>query len=401
MKNVFIVLSCVLIVGCASDNSGMADAEDRNIIDDGSGTVINLSDYFDIDFNSLDNYENQSIPNYIDEDNTPNGNQITNEGATLGRILFYDNTLSVNNTVSCASCHKQAFAFGDIDDVSIGANGVTARHSMRLINARFGDETNFFWDERANSLEQQTTMPIRDHAEMGFSGENDDPNFNDLISRLETVDYYPELFNRAFGSETINETRIQNALSQFIRSIQSFDSRYDDNRILVNNDNQPFPNFTNQENLGKQLFTQQPNFNNQGVRIDGGFGCAGCHGGSEFSIAENRGNNGVIGVFGSNDIDLTITRSPTLRDIVGPNGQSNGAFFHDASANSLEEVLLHYNTIATNNPDLDNRLRQGNNPQQLEMTTEEMEAIIAFLETLTGEDVYTNEKWSDPFIGVE
>ena len=399
MKNAFKVLSCVIVMGCASNNSDSVNSDNGNIIDDGSGIIIDLSDYFNIDFNSLDNYQSQPIPNYINEDNTPNGNQITDEGATLGRILFYDTNLSFNNTVSCASCHKQAFAFGDTDDVSLGANGVTGRHSMRLINARFGDETNFFWDERANSLEQQTTMPIRDHAEMGFSGENGNPDFNDLVARLEAVDYYPELFRRAFGSEAINEVQIQNALSQFIRSIQSFDSKYDANRALVNNDNQAFPNFTNQENTGKQLFIQPPSLNNQGVRIDGGFGCAGCHGGPEFSIAENRGNNGVIGVFGSDAIDLTITRSPTLRDLIGTNGQSNGAFFHDASASSLEDVLLHYNTIESNNPNLDNRLRSGNNPQQLQMTTEEMEAVIAFLSTLTGENVYSDEKWSNPFVG--
>jgi len=398
MKNVLIALSCVLVMGCASDNLGMVNADDDNVIDNGNGTTVNLSDYFNIDFNNLDNYENQDIPNYIQEDNLPNGNQISDEGATLGRILFYDNNMSANNTVSCASCHKQDFAFGDNEIVSIGANGLTGRHSMRLINARFGDETNFFWDERASSLEEQTTMPIRDHAEMGFSGENGAPDFDDLINRLEAVAYYPELFSRAFGNEVITEARIQNALAQFIRSMQSFDSKYDDGRAVVNNENQPFPNFTDQENLGKQLFMQPPNFDNQGVRIDGGFGCAGCHGAPEFSIAPNSRNNGVIGVFESNDVDITVTRSPTLRDVIGLNGQSNGALFHDASALTLLDVLAHYNNIETNNPDLDNRLRQGNNPQQLVMTADQMNAVVAFLETLTGEDVYSNEKWSNPFI---
>jgi cytochrome c peroxidase len=241
-------------------------------------------------------------------------------------------------------------------------------------------------------------MPIGDHAEMGFSGENGAPDFDDLINRLEAIEYYPELFSRAFGTEVITEARIQNALAQFIRSIQSFDSKYDDGRAVVNNENQPFPNFTDQENLGKQLFMQPPNFDNQGVGIDGGFGCAGCHGAPEFSIDPNSRNNGVIGVFESNDADITVTRSPTLRDVIGPNGQSNGALFHDASALTLLDVLAHYNDIETNNPDLDNRLRPGNNPQQLVMTTDQMNAVVAFLETLTGEDVYSNEKWSNPFL---
>lgn len=144
MKNVLIALSCVLVMGCASDNSGMVNTDDDNVIDNGNGTTVNLSDYFNIDFNNLDNYENQDIANYIQEDNLTNTNQISDDGATLGRILFYDNNMSANNTVSCASCHKQACAFCDNEIVSIGANGLTGRHSMRLINARFGDETNFF-----------------------------------------------------------------------------------------------------------------------------------------------------------------------------------------------------------------------------------------------------------------
>ena len=72
--------------------------------------------------------------------------------------------------------------------------------------------------------------------------------------------------------------------------------------------------------------------------------------------------------------------------------------FHDASALTLLDVLAHYNDIETNNPDLDNRLRPGNNPQQLVMTTDQMNAVVAFLKTLTGEDVYSNEKWSNPFL---
>ena len=108
--------------------------------------------------------------NYIDDDNS-GGNAITNSSVLLGRVLFYDKNLSVDNTISCASCHQQVNGFGDDARLSQGVDGMTGRHSMRLINARFGNERRFFWDERANSLEQQTTMPIQDHIEMGFSGQ--------------------------------------------------------------------------------------------------------------------------------------------------------------------------------------------------------------------------------------
>ena len=125
-----------------------------------------------IDPANLPNYASQSIPNYIRKDNTGT-NPITNEKAILGRVLFYDKNLSTDNTVSCASCHQQAFAFSDPLLASEGVQGgVTSRHSMRLINTRFAVESKFFWDERAPTLEAQVTTPIQDHAEMGFSGQN-------------------------------------------------------------------------------------------------------------------------------------------------------------------------------------------------------------------------------------
>ena len=150
-----------------------------------------------IDLDNLFNYANQAIPNYINKDNTTT-NPIDDKIATLGRVLFYDTNLSNNNTIACASCHIQEFAFGDPATQSIGLNGgLTGRHSMRLVNSRFADEVRFFWDERAATLEDQTTQPIQDHIEMGFSGTNGDPDFNDLITKLSAIDYYQTLFEFA------------------------------------------------------------------------------------------------------------------------------------------------------------------------------------------------------------
>ncbi len=393
MKNVLLIFCAFAVFSCSSDdNNGMAPADDTQGVD--------FSQYFTSDFEVLPNYANQTVPNYINRDNTGT-NVITDNGAMLGRVLFYDKNLSSNNTIACASCHKQDLAFGDDDSQSIGVAGVTGRHSMRLVNARFSDEARFFWDERANTLETQTTMPIQDHIEMGFSGENGDQNFQDLITKLEALEYYPELFNRAFGSEAITETRMQNALAQFVRSIQSFDSKYDEGRAQVANDGQAFPNFTAEENLGKQLFLAPPNFDNQGMRIGGGIGCAGCHQAPEFSIDPNSLNNGIIGTADNSGTDINVTRSPTLRDVVKADGTANGQFMHIGASSNLVTVMNHYNAINLNvgqNTNLDPRLRPGGNPQQLNMTNAERSAIIAFIQTLAGTDIYTNEKWSDPFI---
>lgn len=352
-----------------------------------------------IDLNDLFNYSNQNIPNYINKDNT-NGNNITNAGATLGRVLFYDKKLSVDNTVACASCHQQEFAFGDTATVSLGVNGVTGRHSMRLVNARFAIEENFFWDERADDLEEQTTMPIQDHAEMGFSGQEGAPDLNDLIVKLEEIGYYNELFNLVYGNTEITEVKIQNAIAQFIRSIQSFDSKYDQGRSQVNNDNQPFPNFSNDENEGKNLFRAPPQFDANGSRIGGGLGCNGCHNAPEFDIDPNSNSNSVIGVIGSTDNDYTITRAPTLRDLINPQGVIQ-PMMHTGQAPTLDEVIDIYNEVVLpgngNNNRIDRRLRPAGNAQKLNITEDERTQLKAFLITLTGSDVYTNPKWSDPF----
>jgi cytochrome c peroxidase len=351
-----------------------------------------------IDLTSLENYANQSIPNYITRDNTVN-NQITDEGATLGRVLFYDKKMSANNTVACASCHQQEFAFSDTAIASLGLNnGTTGRHSMRLINARFSDETRFFWDERALTLEDQTTMPIQDHVEMGFSGTNGDPDLDSLLRKIAALDYYNQLFNFVYGDTIVTEARVQDCLAQFIRSIQSFDSKFDQGRINSPNDGAPFNNFTADENTGKQLFLLPPQFDNQGNRIGGGAGCQGCHQAPEFSIIPTSHNNGVITSLGVG-AEVNNARSPTLRDIFDQNGVLNGPLMHDGSFATMEEVIDHYDSIPdqTGNLTLDAKLMPQGNLQRLHLTALEKSQLVSFLKTLSGTDVYSNPIWSNPF----
>lgn len=164
---------------------------------------------------------NGGSDNTVDSDNTPANNPVTNAGATLGRVLFYDKSLSINDAVSCASCHKQSLGFSDVAVLSEGfQGGLMARHSMSLANNRFYQSGKFFWDERANTLEEQVLMPIQDGVEMGMDLET-------LIIKLVQLDYYPALFNDAFGSEDITSERISLALAQFNRAMVSYQSQYD------------------------------------------------------------------------------------------------------------------------------------------------------------------------------
>lgn len=364
-------------------------------------TAIKLVFGTSIDPNNLENYANQVKPAYILKNNL-GANTITDKNATLGRVLFYDKNLSINNTISCASCHQQKFAFGDTALVSAGVEGgMTIRHSMRLINTRFANEAKFFWNERAINLTTQTTMPIQDHLEMGFSGENGRGNFLTLTNKLSNINYYKELFKFTFGDTVVSENRIQIALSSFISSIQSFDSKYDIGRAQVNNDNQPFPNFTSTENQGKNLFLTAPVFNTLGIRIAGGLGCNGCHNAPEFDIDPNTLNNGITGVANTiGGLDISNTRAPSLRDLTNAAGAVNTPMMHTGVLRSLRAVINHYNSINLNprNTNLDQRLRPGGLGQDLNLTEVEINAVIAFLQTLGGKNVYVDKKWSNPFL---
>lgn len=344
-----------------------------------------------IDLANPDNYTGQGKPNYINKDNTPPNNPVTNKGATLGRVLFYDKNLSANKSISCSSCHIQKFAFGDTATQGKGhLGGLTNRHAMRLVNARFGVEQKFFWDERATSLEDQTTRPVKDAVEMGFSGTNGQGNMDSLISRLHKIPYYKSLFSWVYGDTVISESRLQLALAQFIRSIQSFDSKFDQGLAASGSLTVNFSNYTIQENLGKTLFLAPP--------PAGGAGCQGCHGAPEFDIDPNTKNNGVIATASNPAVaDLTNTRAPSLRNLFNPQGQLNGPLMHNGAFKTIDQVINHYNNCPQLpvNTNLDPRLQGPGGVLNLSLT--QKNALIAFLKTLSGNAIYTDPKWSDPF----
>ncbi|RKN04196.1 cytochrome-c peroxidase, partial [Aquimarina sp. AD1] len=316
------------------------------------------------------------------EDNTPNNNEITDHGATLGRVLFYDNKLSLNNTISCASCHIQENGFSDPRQFSVGFDGgLTARNSMGLSNAKFYNNGRFFWDERAPTLEIQTLMPIQDLVEMGMT-------LPELETKLANEEYYTVLFRNAFGDETITSERIALALSQFIRSIVSYQSKFDNGLAQSQNINNDFPNFTDSENRGKTLF-----MSNQTRCFD-------CHATNVF-VGDNARNNGLdatitdLGVGGitGNNNDLGEFKVPSLRNIA-----LTAPYMHDGRFGTLEQVIEHYNSGVQNNPNLDNRLTQGNNVRRLNLSEDDKQALIDFLNTLTDEEFIRDEKYADPFI---
>lgn len=394
MRNFLAFLFIGLLASCSKEDAATTDSTTNSYpaIEAAFGSNINL--------NILVDYANQSKPVYIRKENA-GGMIINNSKATLGRVLFYDKNLSINNSVSCGSCHKQAFAFSDTALLSKGVEGaVTIRHSMRLVNIRFAMEEKMFWNERAANLEAQVTQPIQDHAELGFSGENGRLGFSSLLSKLQAIEYYKELFQFVYGNEQVTEARIQESLTHFVRSIQSFDSKYDVGRASAPNDGAPFSNFTAQENQGKQLYLTPPVFDGNGNRTSGGLGCNGCHNAPEFDINPDTRNNGIIAIVNKTGIDVENTRAPTLRDLVKADGTLNGPMMHTGFFTSLQQVLGHYGNINIapgNAATLDERLRPGGVGQQLHLTATEVNAVQAFLKTLAGTKIYSDTRWSNPF----
>lgn len=348
-----------------------------------------VQQFLSLDLEALDNYANPTLPAYYDDtvddiDNTPNNDQVNNAIATLGRVLFYDTSLSVNDTTSCATCHQQGIGFDDDERLSTGFNGgQTGAHAMRLANVRYFAPGDMFWDKRADDLEDQALEPILDATEMGWS---DNGGIAALITKMEDLEYYLALFSFVFGDEQITADRMERALSHFQRAMISSDSRWDrayaqvfgpgaPNRAL----NEALPGFSASENRGREIFMTGAN--------NGGGGCAACHRPPTFALAGNSDSNGLDAG------ETTEFKSPSLKNV----GVSS-FFMHDGRFTTLRQVVDHYADGVQDGPALDNRLQQNGNPRRLNLSEADREALVDFMLTLTDESLAADGKFSDPFI---
>ncbi|MEO8562275.1 MAG: cytochrome c peroxidase [bacterium] len=304
-------------------------------------------------------------------DNTPSTNPITNAGATLGRVLFYDPRLSVNDANSCGSCHRQSIGFGDALPFSVGFGGaLTPRHSPGLANTRFYKRGRFFLDERAASLEAQALEPIQNAREMGMS-------LDALAIKLSVTPYYPALFTAAFGTPAITSDRIAAALAQFTRSLVSGGSRYD--RAF---DATGVPNFastlTAQEIQGEQIFRRS--------------GCVTCHVGVA-QVGDAVHVTGLDLASVDSGAGSGAFKAPSLRNVaVRPR------FMHDGRFTTLDQVIDFYDSGVQPSPALDARLKAPDgSPLRLRLTVAERAALVAFLGALTDSTFLTAPRFSNPF----
>jgi cytochrome c peroxidase len=213
-----------------------------------------------------------------------------------------------------------------------------------------------------------------------------------LENRVKSLPYYPTLFTKAFGDNNATSNKISLALSQFVRSIVSYQSKYDAGRQTIPPGQDPiatpFTNFTQQENMGKLLFFSPQN------------NCAACHGTETFTAptAKNNGLDQVstdlgFGVVTGNPADNATFKVSSLRNV-----ELTAPYMHDGRFNTLDEVIEHYNSGIQANANLSAQLRgPGGLPRVLNLTTQEKAALVAFLKTLTDRNILADVKYSNPF----
>lgn len=295
----------------------------------------------------------------------PGGNPPTLEAIRLGRRLFYDPKLSVDNTVSCASCHNPGTGFADRRRVSDGVGGKKGtRNAPTVLNAVYYPLQ--FWDGRAAHLEEQAAGPIANPVEMNHP-------LDACSQRLNSDASYRALFEKAFGPGPVTNDKVTMAIASFERTLVTGNSPFD--RYQFGGDKKAM---TAEAIRGLALFQDAKKAN-----------CAVCHtiekGHALFT--DGKFHNIGVGLDASGEItdvgrfaltkieaDKGAFKTPTLRNI-----SQTGPYMHDGSQKTLREVVDFYVGGGSSNPHLDKEIRE------LKLTARERADLVAFLEALTGE----------------
>lgn len=307
----------------------------------------------------------------------PEMNPLTKEGVELGRKLFYDPRLSFNNKVSCASCHIQELNFSD--GIALGNNGVSGnqlhRHSPILMNLAWMN-SGFFWDGGSKNLESQVFGPLTHADEMA-------QNLSALPGKLQQDAEYVILFDKAF-TDGIKTENVAKALAQFQRTMISGHSRYDQYKINLTR------GLNHEEMKGLSLVRKH---------------CGSCHSGELFTDHLFH-NNGIDDDFSdeshewmyrgryriTHDLkDMGAYKTPSLRNVM-----VSAPYMHDGRFATIDEVLEHYSSGVKKSPYTSPLLRQNDGTPGIPLTTDDKQAIKAFLHTLTDHEFLSNAALSKP-----
>lgn len=317
--------------------------------------------------------------------NVPASNPLTKGKYELGRQLYFDPRLSVDGTVSCATCHNPDKGWTDNLPVSFGFQGkVGGRSAPTVINTVYGQL--MFWDGRAPSLEAQSQGPILNPVEMACEA------YEGVIHDLRKVPGYQEQFKKVFGTD-VTLDGIAKAIATFERvAALSGNSRYD--RYVFGE----LDVLNESEKRGMVLFglslrgddETEINVERQKAK------CTLCHVGANFTdekfhnlgagweastgTFKDLGRWAEVPIGAKNDADIGAFKTPTLRDIA-----RTGPYMHDGSEKTLEDVVEFYDKGGNANPFLDRDMKP------LKLTAQEKADVVAFMKALTGETKTTAE----------
>lgn len=305
--------------------------------------------------------------------------------AALGRVLFYDKELSLNKNVACGTCHKQENAFCDNLQFSLGTNNLHTKRNTPSIFARNG---RLFWDGRVNNFQELVFRPVEDKIEMNIE------DITKMLHRLADIDYYSAIFPYAYPNATrIDSNMIKSAISEFLKNFN-----FSNNKFTRSEQNKE--QLTASENLGKDLFFGKAK-------------CSLCHhikddnfsGNSGYGNTNESHNIGLDATFTDNGVGGISGNFEEMGQFLMPvilNIEYTAPYMHDGRFKTLEEVIDHYDHGVKDNPNLDLRLRQYNSvsapPQNLNLSSIEKTALVDFLKTLSDPSIYTDKRFSNPFV---
>ena len=307
----------------------------------------------------------------------PGDNPQTVEGVALGKKLFFDPILSADNTLACAGCHAPSEAFTDSRQFSPGIDGIDGnRNSMPLFNLAWNYKENFFWDGRASSIENQALQPVIDPVEM----HNTWPN---AVSSLQSDSEYPQLFSEAFGTSNIDSTMVSKAIAQFVRTLISGNSRYD-------------------QFLRGEIELTEAESNGLDVYVDETRGdCFHCHGTPPNNLLwtdndfHNNGLDEIITDLGRGGAtgdprEFGAFKTPSLRNLA-----YTGPYMHDGRFETLEEVIDHYSEGLVYSETID-PLMKAVGEGGVHLTEQDKQDLKAFLLALSDESFINNPDFQKP-----
>lgn len=290
------------------------------------------------------------LPNDFPKMLIPEGNELTKARVALGKKLFFEKGLSINETVACNTCHKPELAFADNQAVTPGVYGrLGVRNAPTLTNV--GYNPTYLFDGFLETLEKQAIVPIEEHAEMAF-------NIIEVMKRLRKNPEYVKLAKKAYNRE-LDPFVITRSLGAFQRTLISYQSPYDDHKNGKRK-------LSAQAKRGMDLFFDELH-------------CANCHNGFNFTDFTTK-NNGLYETYADSgrmrvtkkEEDRDLFKVPTLRNIA-----LTAPYMHDGSINSLTEVIKHYESGGLPNRHKSPLL------QPFYLSDEDRTCLVIFLESLT------------------